>query len=76
MCAHIANLIGCHPTSTFTAANLLIKQHGDEAAIPAAMRTDELLDAGDLDGAAVWRRVIRAIEGLQRKEPREDEAVS
>ena len=40
------------------------------------MRADELLDAGDLDGAAVWRRIIRAIEELQRKEPREGEAVN
>jgi hypothetical protein len=40
------------------------------------MRTDELLDAGDLDGVAVWRRIIRAIEELQRKEPREGEAVN
>ncbi len=32
------------------------------------MRADQLLAAGDLDGAAVWRRIIRAIEGLQRKE--------
>ena len=58
------------------AANLLIKQHGDEAAIHAAMRADKMLDAGDLDGAAMWRRIIRAIEELQRKEPRQDEAVN
>jgi len=30
----------------YRAANLLIKQHGDEAAIQAAMRADQLLDAG------------------------------
>ncbi|MCH9052110.1 MAG: hypothetical protein IIA72_13685 [Proteobacteria bacterium] len=60
--------------NTYRAANLLTKQHGDEAAIHAAMRTDELLDAGDLDGAAVWRRIIRAIEKLQRKERRQEEA--
>ena len=28
-----------------------------------------MLDAGDLDGVAVWRRIIRAIEELQRKAP-------
>lgn len=60
----------------YRAANLLIKRHGGEAPIHAAMRADELLDAGDLDGAAVWRRIIRAIEELQRKEPREGEAVN
>ena len=57
-------------------AKLLVDQHGDEAPIHAAMRTDELLDAGDLDGAAAWRQIIRAIEELQRKEPREGEAVN
>ena len=51
-----------------------MKQHGDEAPIHAAMRADELLDKGDIEGRAVWRRVIRAIEELQRKEPREGEA--
>ncbi len=60
----------------YRAANLLIKQHGDEASIHAAMRADELLEAGDLDGAAMWRRIIRAIEELQRREPREGEAVN
>ena len=58
----------------YRTATLLIKQHGDEAAIHAAMRTDELLDVGDLDGVAVWRGIIRAIEELQRKEPRDGEA--
>ena len=60
----------------YRSAKLLIDQHGDEAAIHAAMRVDELLDKGDLDGAAVWRRIIRAIEELQRKQPSQDEAVN
>ena len=29
------------------------------------MRADALLDTGDLDGAATWREIIRAIETLQ-----------
>ncbi len=32
------------------------------------MRADELLEAGDLDGVAVWRRVLRAVEELLSKE--------
>jgi hypothetical protein len=28
----------------------LIQQHGDDAVIEAAMRADELLERGDLDG--------------------------
>ena len=39
-------------------------QHGDTAAIHAAMRADALLDAGDLDGYAVWRRIVRAVREL------------
>ena len=53
----------------FRSANALVKQHGEDAPIQAAMRADELLEAGDLDGAAVWRRVLRAIEELQGTEP-------
>jgi hypothetical protein len=30
---------------------------------------DELLDAGDLDGAATWRRVIQAIKELGNTVP-------
>ena len=33
-----------------TTANSLIKQHGEDAVIHAAMRYDELLDQGDVDG--------------------------
>ncbi len=31
------------------------------------MRADELLEAGDLDGCAVWKRILRAVEELQRE---------
>lgn len=41
-----------------------VAQHGDKASIHAAMRADELLDQGDLDGAATWRRIIAA-RGLE-----------
>ena len=34
----------------FRTARLLIKQHGDEAAIHAAMRADAMFVAGELDG--------------------------
>ncbi len=50
----------------YRSANLLIDQHGDEAPIHAAMQADAMLDAGDLDGAAVWRRIVRAAEDLLR----------
>jgi hypothetical protein len=50
----------------FRAAKLLIDQHGADAPIRAAQRADELLEGGDMDGAVVWRRIIDAIEELQR----------
>ena len=50
-------------------AKVLVDQHGDEATIHAAMRSDELLDAGDVDGAATWRRVIVAIKELKNTAP-------
>lgn len=37
---------------------------GDEAPIFAAMEADRLLEEGDLDGAATWRRVVKAIHEL------------
>ena len=53
----------------YRSAKLLIDQHGDEAPIFAAMEADAMLDKGNLDGAAVWRRIVKAVEELQRKEP-------
>ncbi len=53
----------------FRSANLLVKRHGEDAPIEAAMRTDAMLEAGDLDGYAVWRRILCAVEELQRVEP-------
>ncbi len=41
-------------------ARLLIDQHDADAPIHAAMRVDELLDKGDLDGRAKRRRCREA----------------
>ncbi len=41
----------------------------EDAPIHAAMRTDAMLEAGDLDGYAAWKRILRAVEELQRVEP-------
>ena len=49
----------------YRTANLMIQQHGEEAAIQAAMKADEMLAQGNLDGKAVWLGVIKAIEELQ-----------
>ncbi len=52
-----------------------MKHHAENAPIEAAMRADTMLDKGDLDGYAVWKRILRAVEELQRAEPIEGEAV-
>ena len=59
----------------FRAAKLLIDQHGEEALLRAAERADLLLEDGDTEGAAIWRRILAAIEELMRGR-REGEAVN
>ena len=49
----------------YRSANLLVKQHGEDAPIHAAMRADAMLEKGDLNGYAVWKRVLRAVEELE-----------
>ena len=54
---------------------LIIKRYGDDAMLEAAERADQLLDEGDLAGAATWHRILDAIERLQAKAPAEGEKV-
>ena len=53
----------------YRSAQALVKQHGEDAPIHAAMRADAMLEAGDLDGYAVWRRILGAV-GVLRSEER------
>ncbi len=59
----------------YRSANELNKQHGDAADIEAAMRADERLAAGDMEGEAVWLRIVKAVEELQAEERPEGEKV-
>ncbi len=52
----------------YRSANELIKQHGDEALVHATMRADELAADGEMEGRAVWLRVVKAVEELEAKE--------
>ena len=52
----------------YRAANEIIKQHGEDAVIEAAMRADAMLEAGDVDGRAVWKRILKAIDELLAQE--------
>ncbi len=48
---------------------------GQDTAIEAAMRADAMLEAGDLGGYAVWKRILRAVEEIQGVKPKSGEAV-
>ena len=52
----------------YRSAKLLVDRPGDEAPIHAAMRADALMDAGDMDGRAVWLRIKAAAEEMLRTE--------
>ena len=54
----------------YRSAQVLVKRHGPDAPVQAAMRADAMLDKGDLDGYAVWKRVLKAsgsIDGYRRR---------
>ena len=53
----------------YRSAKLLIDQHREDALIFARQQADKCLEAGDLDGKAVWMRVIEAIDELQDRRP-------
>jgi hypothetical protein len=59
----------------YRSANELIEQHGDAADIEAAMRADACLAAGDMEGEAVWLRILKAIKELTSKERPKGEKV-
>ncbi len=52
----------------YRSANLLVEQHGEDAPLEAAMRADQMLEAGDMEGFAVWKRILKAAEELLSKE--------
>ena len=56
----------------YRSAHALIQQHGDEAAIEAAIKADAMLDKGDLDGGAVWRRIVAAVNEMLSTRPGDD----
>ena len=57
----------------YRSAKLMINQHGEDAAIHAAMQADACSEKGDLERKAVWLRVIKAVKEMQRTRPRRDE---
>ncbi len=56
-------------------ATVLLSRYGDGASLHAANRADEMLDAGNLDGRALWGRIYEAVLELGREVPGEGERV-
>ena len=48
-------------------------EHGAGAALEAAQRADAMLERGDMDGCAVWKRIVSAVEEIERTKRRQDE---
>jgi hypothetical protein len=48
----------------WTAAGLLIQEHGEQAAIVAAQKADAFQKMGDMDGRGVWLRIMRATAAM------------
>ena len=59
----------------YRAAKLLIEEHADEAAITAIKHATKMLDDGDVNGYAVWKRTMRAIEQMESTKPGPDDLV-
>lgn len=55
-------------TEIYRAADLLIREYGDMAAIGSMAKADHLLTQGDEAGEDVWRRIVQAIEDLQAED--------
>ncbi len=60
---------------TWRAAQVMVKRYGDGATTEAAMRADEFLYQGNLDGQRVWIRIMEAIEELRLERPKDGEAM-
>ena len=52
----------------YRTAQVMVQQHSEDAALEADQRAEAMLEAGDLDGFAVWKRIVRAVEELLSKE--------
>ncbi len=53
----------------YRAANILVKRCGEDAALKAARMADVMLERGAMDGYAVWKQIVKAVEEMQRTEP-------
>ena len=57
----------------FRAAKLLIKEQGDDVSAYVDMEFNNTIERRDIKGAAVWLRIAKAINEMQRETPRPGE---
>ncbi len=57
----------------YRSANVLIREHGEDGAMEAVKHADAMLEKGDLEGQAVWKRIVKAVEEIQRRERKREE---
>jgi hypothetical protein len=60
----------------YRTASVLIREHGEDAALEAAQRADAMLEKGCLGSQRVWKRVLAAVKEIQWEVPEEGEAVN
>ena len=53
----------------YRSAQVLIREHGGDASTHAAQEAAAMLDRGDMDGRAVWLRILAAVETLLATAP-------
>ncbi len=53
----------------YRAANQLVKRYGEDAEFEAAMRADAMIEQGDPEGLAVWKRILKAVDELLAQAP-------
>ena len=58
----------------YRSAAVLVREHGQDAALEAAQRADAMLERGDVEGCAVWKRIADAVDEIRRTAPRDGEA--
>lgn len=47
-------------------AHLLLQRHGNMAELVAMLRLEAMVNNGDQNGEAVWRRIMQSIKDLRR----------
>ena len=71
-----ADLVTSGDLDIYRTANVLVREHGEDADLVAAERADGMLEKGSVDGQRVWKCALAAVKEIQREKPSEGEAVN